>query len=442
MSINNNFALLFTTIENELKANAPYELVFPHEPFFWVKRFKITEDIFKSFEISLEVESESPAVDLQYLIGKEAQLVLNIHPDPRYFHGVIGKASQGDTYVTPEGHYFTKYELKLYPHWWFLQFNKDYRIFQNQTTLDIVETLLSEHQIQYYTFPRQTNNYVRPYCVQYGESAYDFISRLLEEDGIYYYFAHGPSAHEMILATAAEDQLPCLYAEGVTIAKSQSAGLNLNNINSFKIEAASGPTLFAQVGYDYNHPSYPVQSQAMGQQSKGGRVLSYTGVSADPAVAEHKTFTQQEAADTQKQHVSGFGFLPYFSAGQYFYLVGHANETLNGQAFTIEHVLHEGSNDGNAQNVKSTFKGFNHMMPYRPQQKTPKPRIHGTQTGFVIGPPGEEVWTDSMCRVQVRFVWDQYREEEQLIQPVPHSFEAPSNEEWEEEPVGEAYEEY
>lgn len=386
------------------------------EPEFEVVSVDVAEALSAPYEIKVRLTSSSLELTPETFIRRPASVILQFGRNKRYFHGIIGEFKQLHQITINEGETVCLYEASLYPHLWFLKFNKDYRIFQEQTTLDIVGLLLEENKVLNVNFPHmhqasvlQHTDPIREYCVQYGESDFNFISRLLEDRGFYYYFEHHATRHHLKLAFSHHDHKFCPVAHAVEIRDTDFKGNELNKILTYEISSQVFPQHYALMDYNYHHASAEMLSH-LASAGNGGNVYNYPGGFKDPHDGHLKTRHFVEGDENKTLKLSGSSAAPFFSPGFKFILSGHPNPLFDEKVFTLESVNHvikdprfAGKEDMLYQN---TFTAFLASSFYRPELKTPKPRIYGTQTAVVVAPEGEEVWTDEQGRVKVQFHWN------------------------------------
>ena len=168
-----------------------------------IDKLKCIEGISMPFEIDLEMHSKQHDLAFDDLVGQDITVTFSYGSETRYFSGIVGEISQGFTVnVDDAGNNIelTKYYAKLYPKFWVLKFSQDHQIFQEKSAMDIVNDLLGQYGVT--KKKDQTSSCGQSsyeYCVQYRESYFDFISRLFEGEGIFYYFDHSASGEEMVI---------------------------------------------------------------------------------------------------------------------------------------------------------------------------------------------------------------------------------------------------
>lgn len=386
------------------------------EPKFEVISAEITESISSPYEIKLKLTSEIFNLVPRHFIKHPARLILNFGRRKRYFHGIIGELSQLQMISDRHGNPLMVYEVVLYPHFWFMQFNKDYRIFQDKTTLEIISEIFHENHMHYVDFPNRNHHLrlkdmdsIREYCVQYGESDFHFISRLLEDKGLYYYYEHKLTHHVLKIAYSHHDHPFCPVVRAVEIRDTDFKGNELNKIKTYKIGSKVLPQHHVVMDYNYDFASLELYSRG-NSIGESGVVYEYPGGIQHVKEAELQTRHLEEKDVGQDVILSGSSVAPYFSPGFKFALLGCPNEHYDEKVFTLESVTHKIIDPRYASEgdliYENTFSAFLSTRPYRPEKKTQKPKIHGTQTAMVVAPQGEEVWTDPKGRVKLQFHWN------------------------------------
>ncbi len=375
------------------------------------------EGISIPFEFTLNVHADDIDVDFSKLLQQPVTVAFKEDQgNTRYFNGIVGKISQDQAIVTTDvrrGYY----KIVIYPTFWLLNFSKDHRIFQNQSTLDIVKALLGEGQVQFDDKCQQKGQGIRPYCVQYGETTFNFISRLLEEDGIYYTFQHTADAHTLILTDDSLQDRPIPNEKKVKLITAEQSFTYMNCIQLLNVQEQVVSKEFKSVDYNYESAGAKLLS-TVGGVGLVGSVYEYPGLFQDMAGSESVSNTRIQELEWQKRMINGDSTVPHFLPGLTFTLDEHPRAELNRDYF-IYKVYHtidqrggpltlqeDGSSPEQTQAYQNQFEAFPSDIPFRPLRATFKPRIFSNQTAIVTGPPGEEVFCDAYGRIKVQFYWD------------------------------------
>lgn len=373
-------------------------------------KFDGVEEISQPFEYTLALRSKKIDLDFDNIIGKDIHITLELSKGKRYFSGIVGEMRQthiSGTKKEPIAHY----EAKVYPRFWLLKLNRDHRIFQNKSALDIIKEVLKEHKLtKIEDKTASAGKKKRDYCVQYGESAFDFTSRLMEEEGIFYFFKHTASEHTLVMAdknSIAEDSIK----KSVELIHSESIP-QLNRVQMLNHQRQAVATKASLADYNYEHPKTKLFSKAEGK-GEGGDVYHYPGDYAKSDEGQTLSDVRLEEHEWLKDVVDGRSTAPLFSPGVKYKQDKHPRSDLNKSYFILrtEHHINQIAQPGE-QVYQNSFKAIPLDVPYRPLQLTSKPKIYGNQTAIVTGKQGEEIWTDEYGRIKVKFYWDQRGKED------------------------------
>ncbi|WP_321470260.1 type VI secretion system Vgr family protein [uncultured Paludibaculum sp.] len=398
--------------------------------------FEISEGISTLFRMEIEAVV-TPVEDLVFdrLLGQKVTIELKMPNDTsRYFNGIVSRIAQG--HRTYDAAFFT---LEVVPKFWLMTRVERSRIFQQKTVPDILKEVLgADAQFQLVgTFePRE-------YCVQYRESDFAFASRLMEEEGIFYFFKHSDGDHKMIVAnspakhTDVADPKTVIYEElrGGTRAENRiSVWTKSQEIQSGKVtlwdhtfeipaqnlEATKTIMETAAAGTVTHKLNAGGAASLELYDYPGGYAKRFDGVSksgGDQAGNLQKIFTdntrtveirmQSEAVNALT--IQGESNCMQLSAGSKFELDRHFSD--NG-TYVLTSVQHSARHPMGSERSMESFTYTNSFtcipqaVPYRPPRVTPIPTVRGTQTAVVVGPAGEEIYPDKYSRVKVQFHWD------------------------------------
>jgi type VI secretion system secreted protein VgrG len=368
------------------------------------------------FEYRISALATSREVDLDGLLGEVCTLTAQITAsERRHFHG---RCAQIGFVGNEDGGLL--YELTIRPDFWFLSRNRNCRIFQNMSAADIVSQLLQERGITRFKlklehgFPPK-----RRFCVQYMESDFAFISRLLEHEGMHYFFRHDQNGHEMIIAdsNSAHDQIPGhetipYYPPNSTIERERS-----NFDDWAAVHGVAAPASLKATDFFHEHPQ---------PMKKSGRTDSaYTGDDAEmqlhPAGYEEASYGEKlagyrlEAERAMRAYATSSGNTLGLTPGCTFTLRNHPHQPQNREHLVVETRIHLEADDYSAgvgltggQPERVDVVTIPSDRVFRPLLSTPRPRIPGTQTAIVVGKSGEEIETQDLGAVKVSFHWDTY----------------------------------
>lgn len=386
--------------------------------------FSGTESVSELFHFDLEMWSEDSGITPESLVGKAVGFQVALSDGSfRFFHGMINRFSAGA--VRDELRF---YRAEVVPHLWFLTRTTDCRIFQSKTAVEIIETVLKEYGLtDFKTAGIKGKPPKREYCVQYRETDFDFLSRLMEEEGIFYYFQHEKSKHTLILA---DDN--SAFVDGgqkeVEHTWSTSDQPRVSRITNWEHRYEFRPGKWAQTDYNFiDKPAATGKTPSKHLLTTADTSLKLTGASKYekydfPGPYEKKpdgttyTKTRMQEEEAGYHQVVGSGRVAPFGAGTKFKIVQHATASENNKTYVLTQVHHRAQEGAPyrgtvgpgeiVDDYENRFIAIPQEVPYRPQRTTPKPGIHGSQTAVVVGPKGEEIWPDKYGRVKVQFFWD------------------------------------
>ncbi len=406
--------------------------------FLLINKLTANESLSKlfSYEVELLHDEDEPGyeptvVDVQKLLGKNVSIVLEQRDKTkREFNGIVSQFSQGTRHVR-----FSFYYMTIVPAIWTLTQTHQSRIFQHKSVPDILKEVFKGFEVGYEI---QGTFKPRNYCVQYRESDFDFASRLMEEEGIYYYFEHTGGKHKLIIANTPQSHRDCPSKSSIPyfirVTEEEDFITSIHRWNTdYRLQTgkvtfwdhhfqlttnkldAQQPSRYNIGGNQklevYDHPGGYARKYDDIDRS-GGERSDLTNVFPD----KQKTAEiAMQAMDTQHKTASGVSDCSSMIAGYRFALIQHPNKGENGQ-YIITSISHEAeqnpsyvSDDESEQPYTNSFSVLSHgagAPPYRPTSKTLKPVVRGSQTAMVVGPAGEEIFTDKYGRVKVQFHWD------------------------------------
>ena len=380
-----------------------------------VMDFSAREEISSPYEVDLTVTSEDE-IDFDTVIGKEALLTIIGHETDRYFHGIINQFMQ----VGSKGRVFI-YQTTLVPSLWLLSLEQDCRIFQDETIQDIVSKILQEARItsDLFAFRLQNQYQKRKYCVQYRETDLNFISRLLEEEGIFYFFEHESDKHLLVFGDSAVNYQPIAGVqnqEGKTEVLFHPPDAMVpaeESVQSFLFsrEIQSGKVTLRD--FNFKKPSLDLTADDQADENQNLEIYDFPGEYIEKERGKKLSQIRLQETLMYKDKAEGQSNCSRFIPGFTFKLTKHDREDFS-QEYLLVDVLHTGSQpevleeqaDMGGFSYSNQFFGIPSSVTLRPEIKTPKPVVEGVQTAIVSGPKGEEIHTDDYGRVKVQFHWD------------------------------------
>lgn len=375
-----------------------------------LRSFEGSEAVSRLFRFDLDLLSEDDAIDFAALIGRNVTVRMRLADESeRLWNGVISRFSQGGQ----DGR-FTRYRAEMVPWLWFFTRVTDCRIFQRKTIPEIVEELFREAGFFDYVLQLSGSFPKREYRVQYRESTFSFISRLLEDEGIYYYFEHQDGEHKLVLKNPPSTHKPCQGQSAVRFLPTSNGVRQDDVINSCVVEQTLLPGSFAHADYNFERP----QSQLLVQLSGDNpfEIYDYPGGFLDSGEGDKLARVRLEEQTAQTLVLTGASDCRALASGFEFEFKDHPRAELN-QAWFLTEVVHSASFGENYETsgagspasemtYSNSFKCIPAEVPFRPPRVTPQPQVHGCHTAVVVGPSGETIHPDDRGRVKVQFHWD------------------------------------
>ncbi|CAG4890052.1 type VI secretion system Vgr family protein [Paraburkholderia saeva] len=356
------------------------------------------EAISELFRFQLRMRSFDMALDASVLVGRKVTVTLQQPTGPqRWFNGIVTRFVNAGADLK-----YGYYTAEMAPSLMLLTLGRNRAIYQNLSALAIIEQILGAFSIAYELRLSGAAFPVREYCVQFDESPFSFISRLMEEEGMFYFFTFADGVHTMVLADAPSAHQTGA-AESATLHVSTGAMSNAAVQAVSRLELVQGLGASAQVFADYDYLTAQTSSAAANSAAaaSAGEQYVYPGKYADAADATRKAAIRAAAQSVDQQTGTGSSVCYSLAAGTTFTLAGHSSAALN-VMYVVRSVTHSASNGA----YSNEFEVFPQTVPFRAPFVTPRPVVAGTHTATVVGSSGEEIWTDAYGRVKVKFHWD------------------------------------
>ncbi|MDI6427169.1 type VI secretion system tip protein TssI/VgrG [Cronobacter dublinensis] len=379
---------------------------------FW--KLSGRESLSEPFMFTLTLLGTDARADRSALLGQPVTVTIPTQAlmTPRYLNGKVTRVAVSA--VEMSGTRYAAYELTVEPDLWPMQRDRNLRIFQGQTVPQIVKTLLGESRVN--VEERLSGSYrVWEYCVQYQESSLDFMSRLLELEGITYHFRHEQDRHTLILTDAPGQYEPFPGYETIPYHVTPSGGTtDEEGISQWALEDSVTPGIYSLDDYDFRKPNawlFQARQNPKSPQPGSIDVYDWPGRFVEHGHGEFYARIRQERWQVEHRQTQGTGTALGIAPGHTFVLRNAPFFGDNGEYLTTVAHYHFEENryaSGADSNTihETRFEVIPADVPYRPAQKTPWPRTYGPQTAKVVGPQGESIWTDKYGRVKVKFHWD------------------------------------
>jgi type VI secretion system secreted protein VgrG len=369
--------------------------------------FSGSESISRLFTYQLELMSANEGITAKNIVGQKVTWsVSHIDGTPRFFNGVVNRFAAGD--VDRRG--LRTYRAEVVPWPWLLTRTANCRIFQNLSTPDIIKAIFSTYGFGDFRMDLKRSYAKWEYCVQYRETAFNFISRLAEHEGIYYFFQHEDGKHTLVMADSTGTYSECPESP----VKYGTGTLDPNHVTNWDhhFEFRSGQ--WTRTDYNFQTPSTNLQTSTKTvidlPPVKSYELFDYPGEYYVKGDGEPVTKVRMEEEEVGFDVASGASECCTFTPGGWFTLEEHGVVSENGDYVitSVQHTATETSYGPSAVGVSysNVFTCIPKSILFRPARITPKPVVQGPQTAVVTGPGGEEIYVDKYGRVKVQFFWD------------------------------------
>jgi len=470
---------------------------------FQVRRFRGTEGMSQLFRFEIDLACVDPDVPLSDPIGRAARLTISGENGPRHFHGIIGRFEN-----TGEGPADCHYRAELVPQMWLLTHRYDSRIFQNKTVAEIVSDVLIRAGIpsDRFEFVLAERHPRRDYCVQYRETDYNFVARLLEEEGICYFFDHAAEAHKLVMSDCDAAYRSVRAPVPVRFIPPNGMHEGEEHIYDFRMSQEVRPGKVTLRDYNQEKPSLDLQCDSHSDRDQKLEVYDYPGEYQLQGDGFNLARLRTQELECRRKIGYASADCIHMTPGRVFLMTDHPRSEYN-TAFLVTRVVHEGreavnatfenpaavtpdpllnralssarahqdrtirelaealsghlqrlnppktrehkgapprwlvhagrvasdpsviaaalgsdctelmssgrpveSGHGDDEQSNAPYRCEVECIPaetvFRPSRVTPWPEMRGCQTAIVVGPQGEEIYTDEQGRVKVQFYWD------------------------------------
>ena len=377
-----------------------------------VAYFQAQERISEPFAVHVALASTS---QIQYddVIQKEALLSLSGDEADRYFHGIVRKFEH--TGKNGQKHL---YQADIVPFLMLLSLEQDCRIFQDKKVQDIVTKIYQESGIpdDRYEFRLKNKDRMRKFCVQYRETDMDFVCRLLQEEGIFYFFEHSKDKHVMVFADDTVNYKPIEGNQEVSFKPASGLNPEKESISYVDFSRRLRPGTYTHTNYNFKKPSVDLETKEKAKDAKQQKfeIYDYPGQYGKEEQGKRLAKIHLEAGKALEEQASGNSTCPRLVAGFTFKLEGHDFKAFNREYLLVgvshsgqqPQALEEQAGSSAGANYSNTFLAIPSTVTYRPLKTIEKPYVRGLQTATVVGRKGEEIHTDEWGRVAVQFHWD------------------------------------
>ncbi len=408
-----------------------------------LKSIQMTEELGRPFTADLDLRSETPNINFEEIIGENVTVrVLLTGGGTRYINGYIASFSQSG--VPAQGR-ANRYRAKMVPWLWFLTRTSDCRVFQNKTVPDIVQEVFKDFGFSGEAFIKLALSATyepREFVVQYRETAFNFVSRLLEEEGIYYFFEHDNGKHVLVLADSPAAHNPVTGYENVPFVQQERQTVGRERVWEWQLEKKLQPIKVAHQDLDFKRPMSFIAASAESTipATKPGILETASAMfevfdhSLAPSIfkggadtasmddTDHLVKVRVEELAADYEVARSRGDVRGLVVGAKFKLTEFPRTDQERDYVVVSAYYHAETDEygrdtggGSDQLYQVGFTAIPATVPFRPARTTPRPVIGGPQTARVVGPSEEEIYTDDegFGRVRVLFNWDRWNKAEE-----------------------------
>ena len=374
----------------------------------------ISEELGRLFSLDIEAGSERGDLKADALLGKGVSVEMQCpRGGVRYFHGFVSRFNR----IPRPGTRYFAYQLTAVPWLWFLTRHSDCLIFQNKTLQDIVRDVFSRRGFSDFKFQLSGNYTPWEYCVQYRETDFNFVSRLLEQEGVYYYFEHEKDKHTAVFADSPAAHQPFPKYEKLTFSALTSIHEHdQEHVYDWVAEGRHHSGKYQHTDYHFPTPNADLKTP----ESNPGKfahsdfeIFDYPGEYDKRSDGEQWSRVRMEELRADRETFQGGGDVTGLATGRKFTLSEGPSPADVGEYVVIassidlkSNIYESGTTGEMGESYHCTFTAIKSADQFRPARVTPKPLVPGLQTAVVTGPKGEEIYTDKYGRIKVQFHWD------------------------------------
>jgi type VI secretion system secreted protein VgrG len=377
------------------------------------------EEMSRPFEYHLDLLSSKHDINLDDILGKNVTIKLGLPDDKtRYFNGYVTRFAQSGMY----GRYH-RYSATVRPWLWFLTRTADCRIFQDMKVPDIIKAVFADHPSADFKLELTSTYRKWTYCVQYRETDFNFVSRLMEQEGIGYYFRHTDGHDTAVLTDSTSKHIPTPGYERLSfIGATEQVKPDLEHVHAWDFEREIQPGVYVHDDYDLERPSVELKTKKVLPRKytpSDYEIYDYPGEYVQQADGEQYAAVRIDELGSQFETAHAATNARGLSVGSLLTLQDHPRGDQNrehlviGASYDLTFENYEGLPEAGGTAYRCAFVTMPSAQQFRPKRLTPKPFMQGPQTAVVVGPPGEEIYKDDYGRVKVQFHWDRYGKKDQ-----------------------------
>ena len=373
------------------------------------------EEMSRLFEYHLDLLSPKEDINLDEILGKNVTITLGLSDDeePRQFNGYVTRFAQGGMHGR-----FHRYVATVRPWLWFLTRTSDCRIFQEMTVPDIIKKVFADHPAADFKFELTSTYRKWTYCVQYRETDFNFVSRLMEQEGIGYYFRHTEGHNTLVLTDSTSKHTARPGWETLSyIPAERLVRPDFQHVSTWELSRSIQPGVYVHDDYDFERPSVELKTSRSTPRKftpSDYEVFDYPGLYLQKGDGEQYANVRADELGSQFEIAHATTNAHGLTVGSLVTLDSHPRADQNreylviGATYELSFDNYESLPEGGGSSYKCAFVTLPSTQQFRPGRLTPKPFVQGPQTAVVVGPAGEEIHTDDYGRIKVQFHWDRY----------------------------------
>jgi type VI secretion system secreted protein VgrG len=388
-----------------------------------LRSISVEEQLSRLFQIEAEMSSEDEDIDLDQVVGHEVTIRIDIGQNSeRYFHGFVSRMVQ-----EAKQDQYARYRATIVPWLWFLTRTSDCRVWvavedpnQGQTVPDVIEAVFKNRGFNNYKLSLSATYPKREFIVQYRETDFNFVSRLMEQEGIYYFFEHSDGKDTLVLSDSASAHEP--FSGYASVVFNPGADADLHEvISDWTVEKEVHPVSTVLNDYDFKKPKSPLLSVTNTSRPHGAatyEIYDAPGAYLDTGDGDRLVQVRLDELQSQYEVLHGQATARGLATGSTFTLKRHPRQDQNREYLITGISLQARTGEFGSGSDGDDFFSCNlscipKSQQFRPARLTPKPVVRGPQTAIVVGPSGEEIYTDQYARVKVHFRWDRHDHSDQ-----------------------------
>ncbi len=404
-----------------MKVDRLVKIATPLGPLLEFSRLEGSDGLSRNGEYRITVLSRRGDIQADELLGPPLSVAVTTpHGSTREFNGLaVG------FYQVGQHNRQHQYLIVVRPWTWLLTRTSDCKIFQDKSIRQIIEAVFADHPYADFEFHLTASYTTWDYCVQYRESDFNFLARLMEQEGMHFFFRHQNGKHTLIIADSLKAHVAADHYDEVPFREPEASHARVDEgIREWSHGAEIQPTRFIQRDFNFEKPRADMQADAgparplKHQHQAAFDIFDYPGEYEERGEGQRVAAVRIEEMRHQFDHFNGEGNAAGLATGGVFKLLEHPRIDQN-QEYLItlaDYRVEESPLESElvtTELISLRFRAIPSAQIFHPPRLTPKPIVQGPQTAIVVGPAGDEIYTDKYGRVKVQFHWDRYGKKDQ-----------------------------